>query len=133
MFYEIEDYAVNGKNTNKVKKYLIDLTEIAYLEEIEHCSESSYCAEYWFFEIYAKHDDNTWTFNYLTERDARQAWNNLKEAIRQTIGIFEPKNKVSEKTNPNDTPVILTNEVNLFEESLRNLDSIDIPEVKLCE
>ena len=84
MFYEIREDEIR---TKKLYKHLINLDKILEVTDYNFCQKSDYQPEFWKFTVHFT-DKESRTFYYCYERDCKVAWESLKEAIRQVIGIF---------------------------------------------
>lgn len=125
MFYEIKSDDILTKTTST---QLIDLNEVTKVgKTIYHKRDSGYC-EHWYFGIHTKHSKDTWYFEYLSERDCRISWASLKEAIRQTIGLYDHiQEPVSETSN------VFIDGFHPLEGMLSNTPLVGVSEVKICE
>lgn len=125
MFYEIKSDDILAKTTST---QLIDLNEVTKVGKIIYHKRDSGYHEHWYFGIRTKHNDDTWYFEYLSERDCRTSWESLKEAIRQTIGLYgHTQEQTSETSNG------LTDGLHPLDGMLSDHPLADVPEVKICE
>ena len=85
MFYEIKEERSSGA----IEQTLINLDDISRVSDYWHVEKSDYIKkEYWAFKISFKYSD-TAELRYYSERSCRLALASLREAIHQTIGIFD--------------------------------------------